>query len=66
MSPRELSPFVKAAIDVIELCQTADQLERVGQHLKHENLNECDLKILRDVYRECRDAIELLNGEPIE
>ena len=61
-----MSPFLNATVQAMDECKTLEELKRLGQRLKNEQMDEMDRKILQGVYRECRDAIEFFNGEPIQ
>jgi len=61
-----VSLFLNATVQSMDECQTLDELERLGRRLKNEQMDEQDREILRGVFRECRDAIRVFNGEPIQ
>lgn len=43
--------LVCATVQVIDWCDTVEQLERVARHLRNEKMAPCDRAMLRSVYR---------------
>jgi hypothetical protein len=61
--PIKDSVFVCATALVFNLCPSLKALERVGVHLRNEKgVSECDLAVLRKVYRNRMSEIRAKDG----
>ena len=55
----EMSLFIDATTQVMDHCETEEELFAVGRRLKHETMTDEERKQLTEVYRECLKAIRI-------